>query len=372
MDIPVFSFGWIAARDILRVPREAVDSQGHLEAAASWLKRAHDMSSDGGVSYGYSLWGGWRPSYRETSGYIAITFFDLARYLHDPEARDRAIAICRWVCSVQNANGSISNPRYEPDRGIVFDTGQVLLGLVRAFEETGDRRFLRAAERSAEWLANVADSEGRWTRDTHLGIPHAYNTRVAWALLRLNSISPDAERERIARANLDWALAQQHDGWFQQCAFEPSAAPFTHTIAYTIRGFFEAGLLLGESRYLDATVRSSEAIMRQVRSDGFIPGQIDSSGNARARYCCLTGNCQLAIVWAKLYEKSGDKRFCRSATDALRYVMSCQDIRTSNLNVKGAIKGSQPVWGRYSRLTFPSWAAKFFIDALLLCSRWIS
>ena len=32
--------------------------------------------------------------------------------------------------------------------------------------------------------------------------------------------------------------------------------------------------------------------------------------------------------------------------------------------VRGAIAGSHPIWGRYSRFEFPNWAAKFFVDAV--------
>jgi hypothetical protein len=40
--------------------------------------------------------------------------------------------------------------------------------------------------------------------------------------------------------------------------------------------------------------------------------------------------------------------------------------------VRGAIKGSQPAWGAYSRLTFPNWATKFFVDAMLLGRDWLT
>jgi uncharacterized protein YyaL (SSP411 family) len=365
------SFSRVAARDLLRV-RNRASPAVHVEAAASWLKAAQDATPDAGVSYGYSLRGGWRPSYRETSGYIAPTFFDLARRSGGGEFAERAVAICRWLCSVQNADGSISNPRFDPDRGVVFDTGQVLLGLVRAYEETAESLFLDAAERAGEWLVKIADPDGCWTRNTYLGTPHVYNTRTAWALLRLNTASPSASLERVARANLDWAIAQESGGWFEQCGFEPGVPPYTHNIAYAIRGLLESGLLLEDSAYLEAAFRSGEAVTRHVRADGFIPAQIDSRGNPRARYCCLTGNCQLAIIWAKLHEQSQDDRYRRSAAATLRFVMDRQDIHTSNPNLRGAIKGSHPVWGGYSCFTFPNWSTKFFVDAILLCERWVS
>lgn len=356
------------AKDLFFSPQAVDNLHEHLAAAIDWLKLAHTVSPDNGVSWGYSLKGGWRSSYRETSGYIAVTFFDLAQQLKDDDAWQRAVTISKWLCQVQNADGSISDPRYG-STGIVFDTGQVLLGLVRAFEETQDVDCLQAAEKARDWLIDVADVEGRWTRNTHFGIPHVYNTRVAWSVLRLNALRPSSKGEKVALANLDWALSQQRKGWFEQCAFKQGVPPFTHNIAYAIRGLLESGILLEEQKYIDAAVRGAEAVIEHVRTDGFIPGQIDTEGRAHGSYCCLTGNCQMAIVWLKLFEMGGDRRFYSAASDSLRYVMSCQDIRTSDRNIRGAIKGSQPIWGKYTRLSYPNWATKFFIDSLLILSR---
>jgi hypothetical protein len=199
-----------------RVLRDAVgihparQSRGeHLYSAVEWLKRAEAATPDGGVSYGYSIRGGWRPSYRETSGYIAVTFFELARQLQDSESATLARTISEWLCEVQEPDGSIANPRYQPDEGIVFDTGQVLLGYVRAYRETGETRFRDAAARAASWLASRLDDDGAWRRNTHLGTPHTYNTRVAWAMLEANDIAPDAVVQGAARKNLDWALGPE-------------------------------------------------------------------------------------------------------------------------------------------------------------------
>ncbi len=372
MELPILTFASILKRDLLGPCHPLQSPRAHIQAAVEWLSRAHDKGVDGGVSYGYSLRGGWRPPYRETSGYIAETFFDVAKELGRADLRDRAIRICHWLGRVQNPDGSISNPAYAESRGIVFDTGQVLHGLVRGFEETGDSEFLNAAERAADWLTSVADGEGRWTRHTHNGIPHVYNTRTAWALLRLHCHKPSPRREAVARANLDWALSQERNGYFDQNAFEVGVAPFTHTIAYAIRGLLESGLLIHDDRYTKAAENSARAVTRQlVEGNGFLAGMLDEHGHARATYCCLTGNCQMAINWARLYQLGGDEPFRRSAKTALHYVMSWQDIETTNANIRGAIKGSQPVWGAYSRFTFPNWPTKFFVDAMLLTEDWM-
>jgi hypothetical protein len=363
---PLVSFGAVALRDLVG-RGAAAPAQAALAAAVEWLLRAHDRGA-GGVSYGYCLRGGWRPPYRETSGYILETFFDLARRPQFEACRPRALAVARWLASVQEPDGSISNPRFGGD-GIVFDTGQVLHGLVRAHAETGDRDFLAAAERAGAWLVRVADAGGRWTRHTYRGIPHVYNARVAWALLRLHALRPLADYERVARANLDWALAEQTPGGFESCAFEPGVPPFTHTLAYAIRGLLESGALLGDARYLDAARRGADAVLRHLRADGFLPGRIGADGAARAAYCCLTGNCQMSIIWRMLAERTGDPRYRDAALRALDFVRARQDCRTRDRDVRGAIQGSHPIWGGYAPFSYPNWAAKFFVDALLATER---
>jgi hypothetical protein len=132
----LITFTQLAAKDLLGVQPRAAEPDAHLLAAEAWLKRAHDRSADDGVSYGYSLRGGWRPSYRETSGYIAATFFALARHRWEPAYRERALRVCRWLLGVQNADGSFSNPRYGDD-GIVFDTGRSGAATRRSPSRTG-------------------------------------------------------------------------------------------------------------------------------------------------------------------------------------------------------------------------------------------
>src|ERR1700682_4251602 len=119
---PIVTFSSAVIRDVFfRGPAFSGPAESHLSAAESWLCRAQDASTDGGVSYGYSFLGGWRPSYPETSGYIATTFFRLAKD-RDPVYEKRALRILRWLLSVQNADGSFSNARYGT-QGIVFGSG---------------------------------------------------------------------------------------------------------------------------------------------------------------------------------------------------------------------------------------------------------
>lgn len=361
----ISSFARVAAADTTPPRPSAASADRHLRAAEAWLCRAQDASGSGGVSYGYSLRGGWRAPYPETSGYIATTFFRLAGQ-RDAAYAERARRILDWLMTVQNADGSFPNPRYGA-QGIVFDTGQILFGLVRGHEVTGNAAWLASARRAAAWLVGVADADGRWTRHEHLDTPHVYNARTAWALLRMNQVEFDPARERVARCNLDWAVSeQQPSGFFENCSFKPGIAPFTHTIAYTTRGLLESGLLLGERRYLDAAARCAEATALHVGADGHLPSTITTAGERASTSCCLTGNCQFAIVWMRLLANGGNTDHRSAAIRALDYVMSTQDLDTDNLDLRGGIKGSQPVWGRYAPLSYPNWATKFFVDAMWL------
>jgi hypothetical protein len=341
----------------------------HLLAAESWLCRAQDASGDGGVSYGYTIKDGWRASYPETSGYIAPTFFRLASR-RGGEYRARAERIVRWLLRIQHGDGSFGNPRFGPD-GIVFDTGQVLFGLVSGHAHSGDDAVLTAARRAASWLCEVADADSRWTRNEHLDTPHVYNTRTAWALMELNAVEFDARRDAVARANLEWALeSQRPSGFFDHCAFRAGADPFTHTIAYAAQGLLEAGRICGDERYVAAARRCAEATLPHLREDGFLPSIVSADGKPRSSTCCLTGNCQFAIVWARLFELDRDLRYRDAACKALDYVMATQDLTTRRDGIRGGIRGSRPVWGPYAPWSFPNWAAKFFVDAMWMRSAW--
>ena len=61
--------------------------------------------------------------------------------------------------------------------------------------------------------------------------------------------------------------------------------------------------------YTEIAENACRAVFHHIRSDGFIPGQISIDANANYSYCCLTGNCQMAIISFKLYEATGDKVF---------------------------------------------------------------
>ena len=74
----------------------------------------------------------------------------------------------------------------------------------------------------------------------------------------------------------------------------------------------------------------------------------------------------MAINWLRLAEIHGDRRLVDNAERANRFNISVQDRSSRHPGVRGGVKGSHPVDGGYMTYRYPNWAAKFFMDALML------
>jgi len=366
-------------RDLLApASAEAYTFEAHLRGAIEWLCRAQDIRDEqrdaGGVSAGWSFEDGWLPGYPETTGYIIETFLAAAEILKQPELVTRATRMIDWELSIQLSDGAFPGHFGEAgSRPVIFNTGQIMHGMIAGYTQLGREECLQAAIRAGHWLARHQGEDGCWLRFEHHDTPHVYNTRASWPLLAVGLIAGEAELTAVARRHLDWALTQQTpSGWFASNAFTPERSPFTHTIAYAIRGFLESGLLLDEARYLEAAVKAGRGLAAVQREDGWLAGTYKDGWQADAGYCCLTGLAQMSLNWTRLAQVTGDESFRRHAASALAYLKASQKLDDPDDAVRGAIAGSLPIWGGYSRFEFPNWAAKFYADALMMAERDIS
>lgn len=344
----------------------------HLDAVLDWLCRAQDIRNNhpdaGGVSAGWSFEDGWLSGYPETSGYIVETFIAAADTLNRPEMESRARRILDWELSIQNPDGSFPGHFGEPgSRPVIFNTGQIMHGLAAGHLAFSAPQYLEAAVRAGRWLVVQQDDDGCWRRSVHNGIPHTYNTRAAWALLRTGLMADEKMLMRAAICNLEWALTQATEcGWFRQNAFVSDAPPFTHTIAYAIRGLLESGILLDDERFIGAAVKAARAMARAQRVDGWLVGRYDDGWIPRGRYCCLTGVAQMTLIWQRMHQSCGESDLQVHIDRGLSYLKRNHRITGRGSPDDGGIAGSAPFWGGYSRFEFPNWAAKFFADALMM------
>lgn len=345
------------------------DHDLYIHAAIDWLKRAQDVCSDGGVSAQYSLFHGWDDSYVETTGYILVSFFDAAERYGMPELRLRAVRMADFLLKVQLPNGAFQSgtPQDIPPQPRVFNTGEDIRGLVRAFQETGKQKYLKSAKKACDWLVSIQEEDGSWLKDEFQKRKHAYHSRTAWALLLVWKETKIATYRNTAEKCLQWVLKQQKEnGWFGACDFSRPPDPFTHAIDYTISGLLEAGRIVKNATYWKAGKDCADALLRYYEKHQFMPATFNEYWKSDDTYACLTGDAQIVISWLLLYKETRQKKYMSAAEQLLTQIKQTVDLETNALHIRGAVAGAYPLYGGYSRLNYPNWATKFFLDACMM------
>ena len=363
----LFSLSCLVIHNFLKRLSTVSDNQFHVKKAFQWLINAQDADETGGISEGFHLVHGWLPPYPETTGYLIETFLDYYHQTGNLKFKSRALKMADWLASIQNSDGSIPDSYFK--KKMVFDTGQVIFGFIRAYEETANFKYLDAAVKAGSWLLNVQEEDGTWRRFAVDNIPHTYYTRVAWSLSRLHSATGDSRYIDACLKNVKWALYRQEDnGWFNDASFNLSNhhRPFTHTIAYTMRGILEVGICTKQERFISAVSKAADSLMPAIKQDGFVSGTYDRNWKGDESFCCLTGSAQIAIIMFKLYQLTNKNAYIETGKMINSYLKSRQQLFLNRKEVYGAIAGSWPIWGGYIHFTYPNWAAKFFVDALMI------
>jgi uncharacterized protein YyaL (SSP411 family) len=354
-------------------PVRSIDE--HLRAAADWLLRAQAATPDDGVAHSYDARADkWLASYPETTGYIIPTFYDYAHHFNVPACAEAARRMALWEVAEQLPDGGIRAGTMDAEIVVptVFNTGQVLFGLARAARETGDEYMRAALVRAADWLVAAQDADGCWRRFQSpftTTKTAAYNTRSAFGLARTFTVVPDQKYLDAADRNVAWALATARpNGWLPGNCLTENAddSALTHTIAYSVRGILEVGLAVGKPRYVERALAMAKAVATQQNDNGSLPAYLGPDWGSRAEWTCVTGNSQMAINWLRLARETGLNDLVENARRANRFNMSIQDLTHADPALRGALKGSHPISGGYMTWRFPNWAAKFFMDALML------
>ena len=348
--------------------RKIFEDRVHLGAAVTWLRRSIEANGGAGSSHSFIVLKGWRPAYPETTGYILKTFLRLADWCDPEENVGMARQLADWLITVQLSNGGIPGLDIGRIEGPnVFNTGMVLLGWNAIHLRSADGKYLIAARAAGDFLLTCLDKTGCFSRHTSYGLAHAYNVRAAWALLELGHITKQQDYVEGAENNLRWTLQQQTDnGFFQNNMFVPGGRALTHSIGYVLSGLVESYLLTKNRKYLESVLSTVERIHDVYKKCGRIVAELGEDFGELSSHVCVVGYCQLAIVLLQLYEINKDQRHRDLAILLIDDAKATQQLGSSDSPYYGGIPGSQPIYGRYARLQYPNWAAKFFVDALLL------
>lgn len=343
----------------------------HLKSAMDWLCYAQDVTVDDGVAQTYLVRRKhWANSYPETTGYIIPTFYNYAALTNNEQIRERARRMTAWECSIQHPDGGVlAGALGDSDQPTIFNTGQVLFGWIRAFQEEGEEQFRHSAIKAADWLLSVQDEDGCWRK---FGSPmtgkqiNTYNTRTAWGLARIQLITGEKKYLEAAVRNIEWALTQRNEhGWLRENCLQDNTQPFVHTIAYAMRGIMEVGVMTDREDFIAAAQVIGDALIPHIKANGLLPGRFDQNWNPTVAWSCLTGCAQISINWARLYQITGQDKYRQASRKVNGFLKATQKL-TGDIAERGGIKGSHPINGGYHPWQYPNWPTKFYADALMM------
>jgi hypothetical protein len=343
-------------------------SEEMLSALLRWIIDA--QRADGGIAAYYSLLTGYSESYPEVTGYIVPTLYDFARSTGDGRAALVAERATQWLLSLQMSTGAfpggLQGSEAQPS---VFNTGQILQGLVRAHAETRRPEILQAAIAAGDWLVKMQQVDGSWSGPgAYQGAAHTYYSMVAWALAELSECAGERKYGIAAEKNLDWVLSHcRPSGWVDGINLQ-GHPNYLHFIAYVLQGVLECGSLRCRTDAIQMVAKPAWVLLRKFEMNKYLAGAYEADFKNGAAFTCLTGNAQMSCVWLRLFEITGDLRYLNAAlkmNEMLKQLVATRGGR----GVDGGVSGSYPVWGRYQPLRYISWGGKFFADALMLEQR---
>jgi hypothetical protein len=339
-----------------------------LKSVIRWIIEA--QRPDGGIPAYYSLLTGYSESYPEVTGYIVPTLYDFACDAHDTIALASAERATNWLLSLQMPSGAFPGGLHGHDaRPSIFNTGQILQGLVRAYLETNRPEILQSALAAGDWLIKTQQPDGSWSGPgAYQDVSHTYYSMVAWSLAELSERVGECQYIAAAGKNLDWLLSHfRPSGWIDGINLTGHPT-YLHFVAYVLQGALECAILQRRADAIDAVASSAWVLLRKFETNKYLAGACDADFKNGRRFACLTGNAQMSCVWLRLFDVTNDLRYLNAALKMNELLK--QSIPSGGpKGIAGGVAGSYPLWGRYQPLRYISWGCKFLADALLLEQR---
>ena len=342
-------------------------------AALSWMKRSIISKNFKGSSakYYHPLYRpfkGWEKSYPETSGYLLSTLKNYDNHLQKENLNPFISSTTTWLLSIQNKNGSFPAGFHQKANPSVFNTAQILLGFIALLNtKIVDIKIKQSAEKAFAYLIDGMQTDGTWDKGNYIGTYNpSYYTRVLWPMIKFDQLFLDNQHQVFLLQTSTQLIDkiknyQSSEMW----SFDGLSASFTHTIAYTLRGIFELGLLVNNKEWIDF-VESVIIKLEDTKRKNLFAGSYSEKWTGDHSFTCPTGNLQLAIIYFKMAEYKIE--YYQKGLSILEENIKFQSL-SLNKNMKGAIPGSIPISGKYQKYAFPIWATKFLLDAIWECNK---
>lgn len=332
--------------------------------ALTWLKSSLLVNESQGSSAYYHLLKGWSPAYPETTGYLIPTLLDYDPIFPELQLQTLAQNCVKWLLSIQLENGTLKGG-LQNSSPIVFDMAQILLGLTNMYQNFPSNQLKQAILTLYKALTSSMNEDGTWNKWNYTeAFTPLYYTRIMWPLILANQLLEIEHTNKLKDVLQKYLIRAKQSPGLEEWAFQPDAPAFTHTIAYTLRGFFEAGQLLENSVYQEFVIDQLNKLCIEFDHRGTLAGAYQGNWRGNYGFQCLTGNAQLSILYNKIYILTEDKKHLNMA-EALFYPLLKKQFLWGPKGIRGGLPGSWPIWGPYQSLRIPNWGLKFFLDAYL-------
>ncbi len=347
--------------------------QNNYYAAIDWIVRSE--RKEGGSSAYFAPILGWSKPYPETTGYIIPTLLDAYAVNKISRYQDLSYRFGEWLLSIQDKDGYWSSglhPSTRKRKPSLFNTGQILLGLMRLWKETNESKWIESSTQAVNWLVNGLTADELWGGGDYRNnvTSPSYYSHLIWPILEYSTYTEKKDITLLCKKALEVIITRRNErGGFTYWGFESSKPAFTHNIAYTLKGIQESGRLLQSEEILHSVDFTIERLIRLSELNaGKLPGALTDNLERAGNYVCLTGNLQIAECMLTYESSINDLRIVNAAARLIDFVCSRQAVEIPINGIKGAVAGSSPFFGAYMRLRYPNWACKYLCDAILKIS----
>jgi hypothetical protein len=341
-----------------------------IQRAIGWIQYHQRIQPDGGVTSHVQFKPGKMvigESYPEVTGYIIQTLLDYAEIFKDDNATQAALKAVDFELRLQDPAGFFPGGMLPRLTGpSVFNSAQIVHGLVKAYQMTRDERYLASLVSACRWICEVQESDGSWGRFNFLGKKSVYDTKVCQSLFEAYQFHESPEFLNASERNIEFVKRNQEDnGWFNNCdnSYEKDFAPLMHTIAYTIHGLLECYKLTQRNDLLVMAKKPSDILLEKF-STGPLSGRYYNTWEPAVASTCITGDAQMSLCWMELFRITGEKKYLTGAEKMNGFLKSIQ-YQSGFIEIDGAVPSSCPVGGDYFPYGITSWTVKYFTDALL-------
>ncbi len=345
-------------------------SADHIAASLKWFKSS--LLPDGGGAAKYSMM-----SHQLTQAYpmstanwgpvlTRIKQFYPEIYKKEIDVPDLTRELVNWVLRTQRRDGTFpaSYGDYMNQAPRVFNNGMIIHSLLDYHNARGGSDLIEACMKSADWILKVQSPDGSWRQFTFHQL--SSNTLTGAALIRLAAITGDNKYHEAGEKNIRFALdLQLPNGYFSGNGFDSGSSAYSLTIAYAIAGILEAGILTSNQEWINAALNGLIPVLNMVNKSGFLVGEIDETFHSVSSFSCLPGNCLMAINAYKMASVTGNAELKSKADLMTDYVKGKQMVSKIPF-VDGGVSGSWPISGNYCSYEIPSWAVRYFVDAVMM------